>query len=153
MEDITYKVPYTFTVEKDVYKIKGTTGEVASGFFTWPISEYIDRPNRFYMEKDFTIHIPKGVSVIKLNMGSFKGIPISRCVIIDKDTQITWVDFRNSSNIQYPCIKVTPDKDYRLTTGMIYDIDYSHGNLILEYSYTINNYSEDSIKVVDLHYD
>lgn len=151
--DITYKVPYTFTVDKDIYKIKATTGEVSSGFFTWPIKEYIDRPNKFYMEKDFDIHIPKGVSVIKINMSTFKGIPISRCVIIDKDTQITWLDFRDSSAIQYPCIRVTPDKLYRLTTGLIYDIDYEHGNLILEYSYDINNYSESSIKVVDLHYD
>ena len=127
--------PYKMIVENDAYDLTLSTDVISSGFVEWPVYQVEDR---YYLQERFDLVVPKGVDVVKVNLSTYRGIQVAKVTIIDTDTNVVWLENSLSEAPTYPRIGVTQNIVYRLKVDDMTELDYTNGNLRIEWSYNIN---------------
>ncbi|MBQ8132402.1 MAG: hypothetical protein IJ193_07925 [Bacilli bacterium] len=128
--------PYTFTMEKDSMTLTVTSKVLEDGWIQWPTYEY---EGNHYLQEYFELQVPKGVSVIKITLGTYRGVQVSKCTIMDIDTNRVLLENDLNQPPVYPYIAVTQNSLYRLKVDDMTLIDAEHGTLKFEWGYNINN--------------
>jgi len=127
--------PFTFVMEKNSMTLTLTTKPIEAGWVEWPVYKVNDK---YYLQERFDLVVPSGVEVIKITLDTFRGQQVSKCIIMDIDSNANWFDNMLYTAPIYPRIGVTQNRVYHLKTNDLTLIDYDNGKLKLEWSYSIN---------------
>lgn len=135
--------PYTFTMEQTAMRLTIATDIFESGSVEWPVYE-VD--GKYYLQERFDLNVPSGCDVIKITIDSFRGNQVTKVILTDIDNDLKIYDNKLSTVPVYIRLGVSQNAVYKLKSEDMTMIDYEHGSLRFEWSYSIN---KDKVDIED----